>query len=211
MPEGPATGLTSRQQAVKRAFDLVVAAIAAVPSLPLCLVAVVAATIDTRESGLFSQDRVGRGGRVFRIYKIRTMRTPGGGGSTVTRRGDPRITRFGAVLRALKIDELPQLLNVLRGDMSLVGPRPDVPGWADALTGEDRIVLLVRPGITGPASLAFRHEEAALASAADPELYNRQVIWPEKVRLNRGYVEHWTFRGDLRLIWATVAVIAERR
>ncbi|MGM0760450.1 MAG: sugar transferase, partial [Thermodesulfobacteriota bacterium] len=103
-----------------------------------------------------------------------------------------------------KIDALPQLINALKGDMSFVGPRPDVPGYADLLEGEDRVILSVRPGITGPATLHYRDEEALLAEQDDPEAYNRDVIWPDKVRLNREYVENWSFRKDLQYIWQTV-------
>ena len=113
------------------------------------------------------------------------MRAVEGVDTTVTTTHDVRITRSGAWLRRLKIDELPQLVNVMRGEMSLVGPRPDVPGFADRLEGPDRVVLTVRPGITGPAALAYRHEEEILAGVADPERYNREVIWPDKVRINR--------------------------
>jgi lipopolysaccharide/colanic/teichoic acid biosynthesis glycosyltransferase len=107
--------------------------------------------------------------------------------------------------RRTKIDELPQLFNVLWGDMSFVGPRPDVPGFADRLEGVDRIILSVRPGITGPASLKYRDEEALLASQEDPERYNREVIWPDKVRINLDYVKHWSFAGDIGYILKTVA------
>jgi lipopolysaccharide/colanic/teichoic acid biosynthesis glycosyltransferase len=200
-------GLSPRQAAVKRAMDLVVATLGLLVTAPVIAVAWVAATIDTRQNGLFRQSRVGMGGATFDVLKIRTMR--GGAGTTVTTSYDVRITRLGALLRGLKIDELPQLVNVVRGEMSLVGPRPDVPGFADALTGADRIVLSVRPGITGPAALAFRHEESLLASVADPETYNREVILPEKVRINREYVQNWSLAGDLRCLLGTVSSVLE--
>jgi lipopolysaccharide/colanic/teichoic acid biosynthesis glycosyltransferase len=200
-------GLSPRQAAVKRAMDLVVATLGLLVTAPVIAVAWVAATIDTRQNGLFRQSRVGMGGATFDVLKIRTMR--GDAGTTVTTSYDVRITRLGALLRGLKIDELPQLVNVVRGEMSLVGPRPDVPGFADALTGADRIVLSVRPGITGPAALAFRHEESLLASVADPETYNREVIWPEKVRINREYVQNWSLAGDLRCLLGTVSSVLE--
>ena len=104
----------------------------------------------------------------------------------------------------MKIDELPQLFNVLIGQMSFVGPRPDVPGFADQLKGNDRIILTVRPGITGPATLKYRNEEELLASVTDPEEYNAEVVFPDKVRLNREYVENWSFARDIRYIWATI-------
>lgn len=205
MPEPARTpGLSRRQAAVKRAFDLVVAGTLALVTSPVTVAATVAARLDTGESGIFAQERVGKDGHTFRVYKLRTMRSSSTHTTTATAAGDPRITRLGRWLRRLKIDELPQLINVVRGEMSLVGPRPDVPGWADRLQGEDRVVLSVRPGITGPATLAYRHEETLLAQAPDPETYNREVIWPEKVRLNRDYVRGWSFAKDLRYLADTV-------
>jgi lipopolysaccharide/colanic/teichoic acid biosynthesis glycosyltransferase len=196
-------GLSSRQRAAKRAFDLMVAGALLLVTWPVMLVAVVSARIDTGASGIYRQKRVGRDGELFEVRKIRTMRVTAGT-STVTAAHDARITRLGRLLRKSKIDELPQLLNVLAGEMSLVGPRPDVPGYADVLTGADRVVLTVRPGITGPASVYFRHEEDLLAAADDPEAYNRDVIWPEKIRINREYVEGWTLMTDVRCLRDTV-------
>ena len=203
-------GLTRRQAAVKRSFDVVTAAVGLVLTAPLVGLGWVAATLSTRQNGLFRQERVGLHGEPFVVLKLRTMRSVPGQHSTVTARGDVRITRTGAWLRRFKIDELPQLLNVLRGEMSLVGPRPDVPGFADLLVGDDRVVLTVRPGVTGPAALAYLHEEQILSAVPDPERHNREVIWPEKVRINRRYVESWTFRGDLACLWATVRSAGSR-
>lgn len=152
---------------------------------------------------LFRQRRVGRGGRLFTMVKFRTM-TVHHSGSTVSVAGESRITPLGARLRRWKLDELPELWNVLLGDMSLVGPRPDVPGYADALTGSDRDMLLLRPGITGPASLKYRNEEELLARVDDPQRYNDEVIFPDKVRLNLLYLHDHTLLLDLRLIMATV-------
>ena len=159
----------------------------------------------------FTQKRVGRDGRLFTMYKFRSM-TVGHGGSSVSVAGESRITPLGAKLRKYKLDELPELWNVLIGDMSFVGPRPDVPGYADALTGEAREVLKLRPGITGPASLKYRDEEEILARVAsegidgytDPVKYNDEVIFPDKVRLNRYYLHHYSFWMDIRMIFATV-------
>ncbi len=162
------------------------------------------ARLDTGASGFFRQIRVGKDGELFEVVKIRTMRNDLVVNTTVTTSSDPRITGIGKFFRRSKIDELPQLLNVLRGEMSFVGPRPDVPGFADQLTGRDRIILAVRPGITGPATLKFRNEEALLAQQADPEAYNYNVIFPEKVRLNRQYVEQYSFVQDLYYIWRTI-------
>lgn len=197
-------GLGLWQAAIKRILDLVVAGILLAFCWPVILVAVVVARIDSRASGIFRQQRIGRYGRPFEIYKVRTMRPSDRIHTTTTVDGDPRVTKAGAIIRRYKIDELPQLVNVLRGEMSLVGPRPDVAGYADLLVGTDRVILTVRPGITGPASLAFRDESALLASVDDPERYNRDVIWPEKVRLNVEYVRNYRVRDDLRYLWQTV-------
>jgi lipopolysaccharide/colanic/teichoic acid biosynthesis glycosyltransferase len=118
--------------------------------------------------------------------------------------GEARITPLGAVLRKYKLDELPELWNVLIGDMSFVGPRPDVPGYADQLTGDDREVLNLRPGITGPASLKYRDEEELLAGQADPQKYNDEVIFPDKVRINRYYLHHYSFVKDIQMIFCTI-------
>ena len=152
---------------------------------------------------LFRQKRIGQGGKIFTIVKLRTM-TPNHDGSTMTVAGEKRITPLGAKLRRWKLDELPQLWNVLVGDMSFVGPRPDVPGYADQLQGPDREVLRLKPGITGPATLKYRDEEDLLASVENPQQYNDEVIFPDKVRLNRYYLHHYSFCADMRMIVATV-------
>ena len=152
---------------------------------------------------IFRQRRVGRYGKIFTMYKFRTMIVDHGG-SNVSVAGENRITPLGHVLRKYKLDELPELWNVLIGDMSFVGPRPDVPGYADALEGEARDVLRLRPGITGPASLKYANEEEILALVDDPQRYNDEVIFPDKVRINLEYYHNHTFMGDLRLILATI-------
>ena len=152
---------------------------------------------------LFRQQRVGRNGKLFTLVKFRTMENSHNG-ATVSVAGEERITPLGARLRRYKLDELPELWNVLIGDMSFVGPRPDVPGYADELTGEDREILLLRPGITGPATLKYRDEEQLLASVEDPQRYNDEVIFPDKVRLNRYYLHHHSLLTDLRMIFATL-------
>jgi lipopolysaccharide/colanic/teichoic acid biosynthesis glycosyltransferase len=196
--------LTLSERAAKRAFDVFFAVVALALTWWLIILSFIVSSIDTRKSGFFTQARVGRNGKLFRIVKIRTMRDIPAYETTVTQSDDARITRIGRLFRKTKIDELPQLINVLLGHMSFVGPRPDVPGFADQLSGDDRLILLVRPGITGPATLRFRDEEDILAKRPDPEKYNRDVIFPEKVRLNREYVENYSFLGDLRYVFKTV-------
>lgn len=164
---------------------------------------IVMASIDTTSIGLFSQTRVGRFGRPFKLYKIRTMRR-GQEGSTMTLAGDVRVTPLGRMLRRWKLDELPQFWNVLAGTLSLVGPRPDVAGFADRLQGPERRILNVRPGITAPASIRWRHEETLLAGVPDPITFNRDVIWPDKVRCNIDYITHWSLSEDIRLMLATM-------
>lgn len=170
------------------------------------LLLIVAVLIRTKMFGgpvLFKQKRVGRDGKLFTMVKFRSM-TVDHGGSSVSVAGEARITPLGARLRKYKLDELPELWNVFKGDMSFVGPRPDVPGYADTLTGDDREVLKLRPGITGPASLKYRDEEDILAKVKDPQKYNDEVIFPDKVRINRYYLHHYSFVTDIRLIIVTV-------
>ena len=154
-------------------------------------------------SAIFKQKRVGKNGRLFTMYKFRSM-TVSHGGSSVSVAGENRITPLGAKLRKYKLDELPELWNVLIGDMSFVGPRPDVPGYADMLEGNDRLILNLRPGITGPASLKYRNEEEVLAQVDDPQRYNDEVIYPDKVRINLDYYYHHSLLGDIKLIIQTI-------
>lgn len=190
-------GLSPAQQTAKRVFDIVIAVLLLAATWWIILLALLVASVDTRAAGLFQQTRVGKDGKLFQVYKVRTMRVTTEPGTSVTTRHDARITRLGGLFRRLKIDELPQLWNVLVGDMSLVGPRPDVPGFADQLIGEDRLLLTIRPGITGPATLAYRDEEVLLANQADPEAYNREVIYPHKVKLNLEYIHNYSLRKDI--------------
>lgn len=189
---------------VKWVFDRVMALVGLVVLSPL--LAVVAILIAIKMPGgpvLFRQKRVGQYGELFTMVKFRSM-TIAHGGSSISVAGESRITPLGAKLRKYKLDELPELWNVLIGDMSFVGPRPDVPGYADKLVGEDREILQLKPGITGPASLKYRNEEEILASVEDPIRYNDEVIFPDKVRINREYMEEWSFWGDIRIIFKTV-------
>lgn len=152
---------------------------------------------------IFRQKRIGRNALPFTMYKFRTM-TVNHSGSSVSVAGESRITPLGSILRKYKLDELPELWNVLIGDMSFVGPRPDVPGYVDKLTGDDRAVLSLRPGITGPASLKYRNEEELLAQQSDPQKYNDTVIFPDKVRINLYYLHHYSFTKDIEIIFCTV-------
>ena len=170
----------------------------------LILIGWVVASIETKSNGMFAQKRVGKDGKLFDIYKLKTMRDNTHETTTITTQKDIRITKSGYFLRKFKIDELPQLWNVLKGDMSIVGPRPDVPGYADRLEGEDRIILSVRPGITGPASLKYKDEEALLAMQDDPQRYNDEMIWPDKIGINKAYVQEWSLKKDIYYIFKTL-------
>lgn len=152
---------------------------------------------------IFKQKRVGQDGKLFTMYKFRSM-TVSHSGSSVSVAGESRITPLGAKLRKYKLDELPELWNVLKGDMSFVGPRPDVPGYADKLEGHDRNILKLKPGITGPASLKYRNEEELLAKIENPQKYNDEVIYPDKIKINLYYLEHYSFLKDIQMIICTV-------
>jgi len=189
---------------MKRIFDIFLSGLGILFLGWLIVLAWLLASLDTKANGFFWQHRVGKNGRIFTVIKIRTMRVKSDMNSTVTTAFDSRITRLGRFWRRTKIDELPQLINVFLGHMSFVGPRPDVPGFADKLNGLDRLILTVRPGITGPATLKYRDEETLLASQSDPERYNREVIWPDKVRINLEYICNWSFTKDLYYIFKTI-------
>jgi lipopolysaccharide/colanic/teichoic acid biosynthesis glycosyltransferase len=198
-------GIGASSRFVKRGFDLTASVLGLIMTGWIIIIAYMAALIDTRKNGFFTQARVGKGGKTFKLIKIRTMRDLPSFDTTVTTSDDPRITRLGRLLRRTKIDELPQLINIFLGQMSFVGPRPDVPGFADTLAGEDRIILSVRPGMTGPATLKYRNEEEILSRQADPEKYNREVIYPDKVKMNREYVEHYSLMKDMKYILQTLS------
>ena len=195
---------------IKRLFDILAAGLGLVLLSPLLLLTAAWVRLDSPGPALFRQTRVGRFGVPFTIHKFRTMRVVPGAAITVG--ADPRITRSGSVLRATKLDELPQLWDVLRGAMSLVGPRPELPVYVALYPADlrDR-VLAVRPGITDPASLAFSHEAELLAAASDPEREYREVILPAKLRLSAQYAERASLATDLRLILATLARVMRPR
>ena len=198
----------------KRLFDLIAAAAGLLLLSPLLLIVALAVKLDSPGPVFFRQVRVGRHGREFRIHKFRTMRQAVGGEASapqITVGADPRITRVGALLRRTKLDELAQLIDVLRGEMSLVGPRPEVPRYVAQYPDRFRErVLSVRPGITDPASLAFRDEGALLARAGDPERAYVDVVLPAKLELSVRYIERASFASDLRLIAATVRSLWQR-
>ena len=191
---------------LKRSFDLIMETLCLFFVWWIILFGWILSYYDTGKGGFFVQKRVGRYGRLFNVIKLRTMRLDNSVMTTITTKGDRRITNTGRLLRKLKIDELPQLINVIFGDMSFVGPRPDVPGYADLLNGDDSIILCVRPGITGPASIKYKHENILLSEQTDPEAYNRQVIWPDKVRINKNYIRNWSFWKDISYIMQTIFV-----
>ena len=189
--------------ALKYIFDRTMSFIGLLFLWPVLLVVAILIKCKMPGSILFVQQRVGKNGKLFNCHKFRSM-TVGHGGSSVSVAGEARITPLGAVLRKYKLDELPELWDVFIGNMSFVGPRPDVHGYADKLQGEDRIILTLRPGITGPATLKYRNEEEMLATVTDPQKYNDEVIYPDKVRINRYYAEHYSFIQDIQMIFCTV-------
>jgi len=188
---------------LKRIFDIGASFFGLIVLSPLLLI--VALLIKIRMPGpvLFKQQRTGRYGKAFTIYKFRSM-TLDHGGSTISVKGENRITPLGEKLRKYKLDELPELWNILLGTMSFVGPRPDMPEYTDRLEGADRKILELRPGLTGPATLLYANEEELLASVDDPEKYNDEVLWPEKVRLNLDYYHNRSFFGDILIILRTI-------
>ena len=202
---------------LKWIFDRLVALIGLLVLWPVMLVVAVLIKIKMPGPVLFVQKRVGKDGRLFECHKFRSMKVKHNG-SSVSVAGDSRITPLGATLRHYKLDELPELWDVLISNMSFVGPRPDVPGYADQLEGDDREVLLLKPGITGPATLKYRVEDEMIAEyvarrqtegdTRDAQViaveYNDTVIYPDKVRLNRYYLHHYSFAKDIQMIVCTV-------
>ena len=188
--------ITPAQLQVKRIFDFSLALVL----LPLVFIPLVVlllgAAIDVGNFGWFRQLRVGQDGQLFYMFKLRTLKA----GKHSLGALDDHASAYGRFLRRRKLDELPQLFNVLLGDMSFVGPRPDVQGFADVLTGDDRVILKVKPGVTGPATLKYKNEEEILAMQSNPESYNRTIIWPDKVEINKKYVYNWSFYLDLNYI-----------
>lgn len=193
--------LTSKQQILKRVFDVVFSFfILLVLGFPMLLLISIAG-ISTNMTGLFCQNRIGKNGKSFTMYKIRTLK--GINHQSVQEIKDFETT-YGRWLRKTKLDELPQFFNVLKGDMSIVGPRPDISGYADKLIGEDRIILHIRPGITGPATIKYKNEEDVLLKQKNPQNYNDMFIWPDKVKINKEYIATWSFFKDIKYIYASL-------
>ena len=188
---------------LKRTFDIILSIFAIFLLFPSFLVVSFLIVIDSGFPIFFLQKRIGRGAKEFNIIKFRTMKT-NNENITITVSGDSRITRIGKYLRKTKIDELPEILNVLFGQMSFVGPRPDVRGYADKLKGANRKILDLRPGITGPASLKYYNEEYILSQKSNPKKYNDEVIFPDKVKINMHYFHNRSFFLDLKIIFATI-------
>lgn len=196
--------MTIRQRLSKRLFDITLSTVLLALTWWIIAIAYTIASLETRSNGFFIQTRIGRNGKLFFLIKIKTMRPLKNYSTTITTSKDPRITKCGAFFRRFKIDELPQLLNVLLGSMSLVGPRPDVSGYADKLNGENALILTLRPGITGPATLKYKNEEELLAAQIDPKRYNDEIIWPDKICINLRYLDEWSFLGDIHYLWRTL-------
>lgn len=193
---------------MKRLFDIIFSFLGLTVLSPLFFLLAVWIKLDSRGPVFYRQVRVGRHNRDFRIFKFRSMRVGSDKGSLVTIGGrDPRVTRSGYYIRKFKLDELPQLINVLIGDMSFVGPRPEVRKYVDMYTTEQLHVLDVRPGITDEASIAYRNENELLAAAPDPERYYIETVMPDKLRINLKYVEKHSLWGDMELIFKTFVAV----
>jgi len=189
--------LTRTEKNIKRLFDISFSFFLLLILGWFILLLGVVSKIFIGGNGFFLQKRVGQNGRLFTIYKIETIPPEKG---SVKKRVTPKLGRF---MQKIKIDELPQVLNVFRGAMSFVGPRPDLPGFADQLIGKQRIILKVKPGITGPATLLYRDERILLEKQENPDKYNKEVIWPQKITINMKYVEEYSFIMDMYYIYKT--------
>ena len=190
---------------IKYIFDRIFSLILLVVLSPVLLVLFIIHKIRMpKGSFLYWQVRIGKDGRQFKIFKIRTMMENSEAEGTVTTINDERILPYGRWLRESKVDTFLELINILIGDMSFVGPRPDVPGYADKLEGDDRVILKMRPGLTGPASIKYRHEDKILAQQDNPLKYNDEVIWPDKVKINKEYYKNWSVWLDITIMWKTI-------
>lgn len=189
---------------LKRIFDIFFSIIGLIIFLPIIFLCWAIAALDTKSNGFFIQKRVGQHGNIINVYKIKTMHAANNARSHITAKNISSITKSGTYFRKYKLDELPQLFNVFFGSMSFVGPRPDVPGYADLLQGDDRVILLLKPGITGPASIKYKNEESLLLSTRDPIFYNDNIIWPDKVKINKEYYLNYSLLSDINYILQTL-------
>ena len=192
---------------IKRLFDIIFSFVGIVFLFPVFIIVSILIKIDSSGPVFFLQERVGLNGKFFKIIKFRSMKTNHNNSLTVTLENDKRITRIGKKIRKYKIDEIPELINVFIGDMSLVGPRPDVPGYADLLEGESRNILKLRPGITSRASIKYANEEMILLNEDDPIAYNNNIIFPDKVKLNLNYYNNNNIWIDIKIIFATLFAV----
>ena len=193
----------------KRLFDIIFSILGLIILLPVFIIVSILIKVDSSGPIFFLQERVGLHGKYFKIIKFRSMKVNQNDSLTVTLKNDKRITRVGRKLRKYKIDEIPELINVLIGDMSFVGPRPDVPGYTDLLKGNERNILKLRPGITSSASIKYSNEEQLLLEQEDPIAYNNDVIFPDKVKMNLNYYENNNIWIDIKIIFATVFTLFE--
>ena len=191
---------------IKYLFDKIASLLGIIILSPIILIIYIVHKVVMPDGDfIFLQERIGQNGKVFKIYKIRTMVNQSKNNNNfVTTANDDRIPPFGKWLRKTKLDVILELINVLKGEMSFVGPRPDVPGYADLLQGSDRKILELKPGITGPASLKYINEEELLAQVDNPKQYNDEVIFPDKVKINLEYYHNRTFWGDIKIIFKTI-------
>jgi lipopolysaccharide/colanic/teichoic acid biosynthesis glycosyltransferase len=185
---------------IKRFFDIIFSFFFLLFFFWVVCIAWLLAAIDTHTNGIFVQQRIGQFGNPFKIYKLRTIQI-------LTSSGNRRISKIGKFLRGYKLDELPQFFNVLKGEMSLVGPRPDLPGYYDLLEGENRKILELKPGLTSLASLKYSEEESLLSKQISPINYNDSIVFPDKVRLNLDYYYHRSFWGDVVIILKTIGIL----
>jgi lipopolysaccharide/colanic/teichoic acid biosynthesis glycosyltransferase len=185
---------------IKRFFDIIFSLFALLLFFWVVCISWLLASIDTRTNGIFIQQRIGQFGKPFKIYKLRTIQVSSSSGNR-------RISTIGRFLRSYKLDEFPQFFNVLKGEMSVVGPRPDLPGYYDLLEGENRKILELKPGLTSLASLKYSKEESLLRNQVSPDRYNNSIVFPDKVQLNLDYYDHHSFWGDIGIILKTAVVI----
>ena len=192
---------------IKRLFDIILSFVGIIILIPVFIIVSILIKIDSPGPVFFLQERVGLNGKLFKIIKFRSMKINHNNSLTVTIENDKRITRIGKKIRKYKIDEIPELINVFVGDMSFVGPRPDVPGYADLLKGENRNILKLRPGITSRATIKYANEEMILLNEDDPIAYNNNIIFPDKVKMNLNYYNNNNIWIDIKIIFATLFAV----